>query len=241
MNIVKMKKAIIFVLLGTIITACSTQKKAVEVANATPSPQSVKVESINEQKQEEPIVAKEAKEDTIATASIALQPTKKDTVVRPQTKDEKVVKAVRPESKSIYGHVNMRTVISNMAEYKDALQHMDSLQKYLANQYEMMVQEFQKKEAEYSEDTTSLPMVQQMRQQELQSLVDRIKYFQQTSQQQLELEENKLMVPIYEKMRNVIKQVSDELHLLAVFDDSYLLYSSADAADITNDVIKKLK
>lgn len=241
MNIAKMKKVIIFVLLGTIITACSTQKKAVEATNVTPSPQSVKVDSINNQKHEELIVAKESKVDTVAIVPIAIQPTSKDTVVLPQTKEEKVVKAARPENKSIYGHVNMRSVISNMAEYKDALQRMDSLQKYLANQYELMVQEFQKKEAEYSADTTSLPMVQQMRQQELQSLVDRIKYFQQTSQQQLELEENKLMVPIYEKMRNVIKQVSDEMHLLAVFDDSYLLYSSADAKDITEEVIKKLK
>ena len=68
MNIVKMKKVIICVLLGTIITACSTQKKAVEVANATPSPQSVKVDSINNQKHEELIEAKESKVDTVVNS-----------------------------------------------------------------------------------------------------------------------------------------------------------------------------
>lgn len=240
MNIVKMKKVIIFVLLGTIITACSTQKKSVEVTNVTPASQNVKIDSTNRYS-EEPVVKEIPMVDTITTKPIVSLPIAKDTIVTPVAIKEKPINTTPNGKHSIYGHVNMRAVISAMPEYTNALQQMDSLQKYLANQYEMMVQEFQKKETEYAADTTSLPMVQQMRQQELQSLVDRIKYFQQTSQQQLDLEENRLMVPIYDKMRIIIKQVSDELHLLAVFDDSYLLYSSADATDITNEVIKKLK
>lgn len=240
MNIIKMKKVFLFVLLGTIITACSTQKKAAEVASIPPSPQIV-ADSVNKQEQNEPIVAEKLMEDTIATKPISLQPILKDTVVPQKSVEEKVVKKVQTGKKSIYGHVNLHTVISNMAEYKDAVHHMDSLQKYLANQYELMVQEYQKKDAEYKADTSSLPMVQQMRQQEMQSLEERIRYFQQTTQQQLELEESKLMLPIREKMHNVIQQVSEELHLLAVFDDSYLLYSSLEATDITEDVIKKLK
>ena len=238
-----MKKVIIFVLLGTIFIACSTQKKAAKESNPVPAIKEVQATSdslINKQAKEEPIVATPIK-DTTEIMQI-IEPTFKDTVTTVAKEEVKKDIQLAPSGKkSAYGHVNMRAVISNMVEYKDAVQHMDSLQKYLANQYELMVQEFQKKEAEYSADTTSLPMVQQMRQQEMQSLAERIRYFQETTQQQLALEENKLMVPIYEKMRNVIKQVSDEMHLLAVFDDSYLLYSSTDATDITEEVIKKLK
>ncbi|MBQ7648158.1 MAG: OmpH family outer membrane protein [Paludibacteraceae bacterium] len=241
MNIAKMKKVIIFVLLGTIFIACSTQKKVVS-ETSVPTPTKIeKVDSINVSQKEEPVVKEIPMVDTITTKPVVSWPIAKDTIVTPVAIKEKPINTTQNGKQSIYGHVNMRAVISAMPEYTNALQQMDSLQKYLANQYEMMVQEFQKKETEYAADTTSLPMVQQMRQQELQSLVDRIKYFQQTSQQQLELEENRLMVPIYDKMRIIIKQVSDELHLLAVFDDSYLLYSSADATDITNEVIKKLK
>lgn len=238
-----MKKVIIFVLLGTIIAACSTQKKSAEVSKPVPVTKEVHANNdqfTNEQVKKNPTTIVPQIKDTIEVKEVIV-PTPQDTVTPVAKEVKKDIQLTSSGKKSAYGHVNMRAVISNMAEYKDAVQHMDSLQKYLANQYELMVQEFQKKEAEYSADTTSLPMVQQMRQQEMQSLAERIRYFQESTQQQLSMEENKLMVPIYEKMRNVIKQVSDDLHLLAVFDDSYLLYSSADAIDITEEVIKKLK
>ncbi len=235
-----MKKILIVVLLGTYITACSTQKTAVVMEKGNPPAQISKVDSNQMQTPKDTSIVTQLIVDTIPTQPV-VQPISQDSIVQHIAKEEKKIKVQQADNKSIYGHVNLRAVISNMAEYKDALQHMDSLQKYLANQYKMMVQEFQKKEAEYISDTTSLPMLQQMRQQELQSYKERIIYFEETSQQQLALEENKLMAPIYEKMQNAVKMVSDELHLLAVFDDSYLLYSAADATDITNDVIKKLR
>ena len=231
-----MKKVIIFVLLGTVITACSTQKKATKATEANYLQQTIVEEKVSlftpsspDTIQSKDTINKTIVEDAIPeiTNNVVQQDEQKDTVSQ--------------HNAAIYGHINWGTIIAAMPEYNIALQHMDSVQKYLANQYEQMKQEYLQKETEYLADTTALPMVQQMREQELQSLLERIKYFQGTAQQQLELEHNKLMMPIYEKLQNIIKKVSNDMSLIAVFDDTYILYSSENSIDVTKEVIKEIK
>ena len=83
-------------------------------------------------------------------------------------------------------------------------------------------------------------MVREMKESELQSLVDRIKYFLSYSEQQLVEERNRLLSPIYQKIQTVIKETGDELKLLYVFDNSYLLVSSENSIDITPIVINRM-
>ena len=79
-----------------------------------------------------------------------------------------------------------------------------------------------------------------MKESELQSLKDRIKYFLSYSELQLVEEQNRLLSPIYQKIQTVIKETGDELKLLYVFDDSYLLVSSETSIDITPIVINRM-
>lgn len=234
-----MKKSISFVFLLVIITSCSTQKKVTNISSfiSQPTPcapndsTSILVESTS------------VKDSIEIPVDLTLNEHKsiQDTSPLAEKKKDDLITNISNEKSSFYGHIDMVRVLTNMEDYKIASHHMDSLQKYLSQQYELMVQEFQRKETEYSADTVSLPMVRQMRQQELQSLADRIKFFQETSQEQLEQEESKLLAPIYEKMRNATRQISDEKKLLFVFEKRYVLYSSDRAIDITDDVIQKLK
>lgn len=142
--------------------------------------------------------------------------------------------------KHIYGHINMGDVIMQLPEYKQVIHKMDSLQLYLAEQYKAMQVEYQTKQQELDSDTTLLPMVREMKESELQSLVDRIKYFLSYSEQQLVEERNRLLSPIYQKIQTVIKETGDELKLLYVFDNSYLLVSSENSIDITPIVINRM-
>lgn len=142
--------------------------------------------------------------------------------------------------KHIYGHINMGDVIMQLPEYKQVIHKMDSLQLYLAEQYKAMQVEYQTKQQELDSDTTLLPMVREMKESELQSLVDRIKYFLSYSEQQLVEERNRLLSPIYQKIQTVIKDTGDELKLLYVFDNSYLLVSSENSIDITPIVTNRM-
>lgn len=140
----------------------------------------------------------------------------------------------------IYGHINMGKVMMELPEYQQALHKMDSLQFYLAEQYKAMQIEQQTKQQELASDTTLLPMMREMKKAELQSLKDRIKYFLSYSEVQLVEEQNRLLAPINQKIQTVIKETGEELKLLYVFDNSYLLVSSESSLDITPIILNKM-
>lgn len=140
----------------------------------------------------------------------------------------------------IYGHINMGKVMMELPEYQQALHKMDSLQFYLAEQYKAMQIEQQTKQQELASDTTLLPMMKEMKEAELQSLKDRIKYFLSYSELQLVEEQNRMLAPINQKIQTVIKETGEELKLLYVFDNSYLLVSSESSLDITPIILNKM-
>lgn len=139
-----------------------------------------------------------------------------------------------------YAYVNFSRLIVQMPEYSKFLQEMDSLQDYLSNQYKSMQDEFHKKQLEFQKDTTALPLIKEMHKEELQSIYDRIVYFQSYSQQQLEEKKQSMLDELQQKLRLIIKDVSEELKLLYVFDSSYIL-SSINGLDITPIVETKMR
>ena len=96
----------------------------------------------------------------------------------------------------IYGHINVGKVLMELPEYQQAVHKMDSLQLYLAEQYKAMQIEQQTKQQELASDTTLLPMMREMKEAELQSLKDRIKYF--LSYSELQLVEEQKRIPFEE-------------------------------------------
>ena len=170
---------------------------------------------------EDTIITQVAQQENIILPPI--KPTKKDSI---------------PKYK--YGHVDFERILVELPEYKKILLSMDSLQLSLANQYEAMSKEYQQKRWELDNDTTSLPMVLEMKQIELQSLLERIQYFQKYAQQQLYEENNRRLTPLYQQIHAMLRDVGSELELLYIFDVKTLLRASEDSLDVTATVISRL-
>ncbi|MDY0160507.1 MAG: OmpH family outer membrane protein, partial [Bacteroidales bacterium] len=66
-----------------------------------------------------------------------------------------------------------------------------------------------------------------------------IQNFQASAQSDLQLKEQELIEPIYDKIKNAINEVGEAEGLLYIFDESTLLYHSNESVDVTDKV--KLK
>ncbi|MBQ5387464.1 MAG: OmpH family outer membrane protein [Paludibacteraceae bacterium] len=226
-----MKKIILFSFM-LLLMSCATKKRAIDIPIV--APQDTIKPTIIDRKTDE---VREKSDTTTLVPQVS--PTPQIQVSEPKNNLPKMdVSAIA--GKHIYGHINVGDVVMQLPEYKQVIHKMDSLQLYLADQYKAMQVEYQTKQQELESDTTMLPMVREMKQAELQSLLDRIKYFLSYSEQQLVEERNRLLSPIYQKIQTVIKETGDELKLLYVFDNSYLLASSANSLDITPIIINKM-
>lgn len=226
-----MKKIILFGLM-LLLMSCATKKRAIDIPIVAPQ-DTIKPTLVDSEPNE--VVEKSDTKTFVPQVSSTPQ----IQVSEPKNELPKMnVSAIA--GKHIYGHINVGDVVMQLPEYKQVIHKMDSLQLYLADQYKAMQVEYQTKQQELESDTTMLPMVREMKQAELQSLLDRIKYFLSYSEQQLVEERNRLLSPIYQKIQAIIKETGDELKLLYVFDNSYLLASSANSLDITPIIINKM-
>lgn len=219
-------KTRIFVIICAILSSCTIKKHVV-----TDTPLKSEVDSI-----------KQAIQLTNITETFPISiaaPIVQDTISQKNIHPQSIV-PIDTTNYFPYAYVNVSRLIVQMPEYSKFLQEMDSLQNYLSNQYKSMQDEFKRKQLEFQKDTTALPLIQEMNEKELKSLYDRIVYFQSYSQQQLEEKNQFMLNELQQKIRLIIKEVSEELKLLYVFDNSYIL-SSINGFDITPIVEKKMK
>jgi outer membrane protein len=130
-----------------------------------------------------------------------------------------------------------------MPERADAQAKLQAFAKELEDQLTMMNQEFQTKYQDYVTKQDSLSVtIKQMKEEELQSLQQRIQTFQQTAQQDLQKKEQELLQPIIDKAKNAIKEVAKEKLYSWVFDTSVgsLIVWPEDSDNLLNDVKIKL-
>ncbi len=142
-----------------------------------------------------------------------------------------------------FGHIDASQLIQAMPEREQAKTTLQKYAKQLEDQLGEMQKELQNKQQDYvaQKDTIS-DLIRQTKEDELQSLYQRVQTFQQTAQQDLQKKENDLMQPIIEKARNAIKDVATENGFTYIFDTSagVILYWSDDSQDVTTLVKKKL-
>ena len=219
-------KTRIFVIICAILSSCTIKKHVV-----TDTSLKSEVDSAKQMVQ---------LTDTMVTLPLPIvTPIPQDTIPQKSIHTHSIVH-VDTTNYSPYAYVDFSRLIVQMPEYSKFLQEMDSLQNYLSNQYKSMQDEYQKKQLEFQKDTMALPLIQEMHKEELKSLYDRIVYFQSYSQQQLEEKSQFMVNELHQKLRLIIKEVSEELKLLYVFDNSYIL-SSFNGFDITPIVEIKMK
>ncbi len=140
-----------------------------------------------------------------------------------------------------FGHVNTTSVFESMPERETAKNEIEKFARQLEEQLQMLNVELEEKYNNYLENAESLaPSVRQNKEKELADLQQRIQNFQASAQSDLQLKEQELIEPIYDKIQNAINEVGEAEGLLYIFDESTLLYHSSESVDVTDKVKQKV-
>lgn len=142
-----------------------------------------------------------------------------------------------------FGHIDLQALIQVMPERAEAEKKFTAYQKELEDALGTMQKEAQAKYAEYITKRDSLTeTVRKMKDDELNSISERIQTYQQNAQQQLQAKQAELLKPVFDKADKAVKDVGAEKGLIYVFDMSarVILYNSKESVDILPFVKTKL-
>lgn len=119
------------------------------------------------------------------------------------------------------GYVNSQELLSVMPEIAKAETDLKAFAKQYQDQLETMGKEFEKKGTEYqTTEKTMSDAVKTVKQKELQDLQSRIESYQQSAQEKIAKEKERIYKPILEKADKAIKDVAKEKGYSYVFDAS---------------------
>lgn len=141
-----------------------------------------------------------------------------------------------------FGHLNRDEIITAMPEYDTAMKQYSAYGQELSNALELMQVEYNNKLDKYQQESKTLSdPVKQVREQELQDMLNRINTFQQSAQQKMQDKQQELLNPIVEKANKAIADVAKEGGFIYIYDSRSLVYfDPAKSIDITAQVKTKL-
>jgi len=142
-----------------------------------------------------------------------------------------------------FGHIEFQALIQSMPENLTARANVEKVQTSLEAQSTAMQKEAQEKYKEFialSQAKDANEALVKVKQEEVQSLQERIQNFNQTAQESLQKEQEKQFQPVIEKARKAIGEVAKEQGLIYVFEISGLLYHSDQSIDLLPLVKTKL-
>jgi outer membrane protein len=120
-----------------------------------------------------------------------------------------------------FGHIDTNELLSQMPGRDSARVALENYARELESQYTTMQNELQTKYQDYLEkESTFSELIRQSRQRELTNLQERIMEFQESAQQDLVEQENRLLSPIIAQAQNAIAEVANEQGFTYVFDIS---------------------
>ncbi len=120
-----------------------------------------------------------------------------------------------------FGHINTSELLSMMPGRDEARMELQRYAQELEETFTAMQNEFQTKYMDYLENQeTFSQIVRQSKERELQSLNERIMEFQESAQQDLMEQEERLLNPIIEMARNAIDKVGRDNGFTYIFDTS---------------------
>lgn len=134
-----------------------------------------------------------------------------------------------------FGYINYQELISVMPERDSVEIKLNALAKEIGEQLELIQVEYNNKYADYQKAAANMSdAAKNLKEQELRSLSERFGQMQQSAQQEIAAEQEKLSAPIIEKAQNAIKKVSKANGLIAVFDTSMGAMAYYDEAAMVN-------
>lgn len=140
------------------------------------------------------------------------------------------------------GRVNFSELVQLMPEADAARETLAASQKEAEETYSAMVEEFQTKYSQYEQkQSTWTATIKASKEKELGDIQNRIQEFQQSISQELQMQQNQLMAPLYEKAQKTVTDLAKAQGLAAVFDSGSALYFDETAVvDLTSAARKAL-
>ncbi len=140
-----------------------------------------------------------------------------------------------------FGHIDFQQVLQAMPEKVAADSALRKLTTELQAELTKMQKDLTDKSKEYLVQQGSLTeAIRASKEDELNSMNQRVQNFPQQAQANIQKEEARLMQPVYEKIRKAISDVAKEKGLLYVFEVNSLLYHSDQSIDLLVPVKAKL-
>ena len=138
------------------------------------------------------------------------------------------------------GHINSQELLAAMPELKDMQAKLDTLAGQYEVQFANMQEEFNKKVAEFQQQSTMTAGVREFRQQEIAEMEQRIYIFRETAQKDIQSKQQEFLMPIQKRMLDAIQKVGTAEGCTYVFDSMAMLYISPDALNLMPLVKKEL-
>ncbi len=129
--------------------------------------------------------------------------------------------AISAQNDTKLGHINTSDLLGMMPGREEARMELQRYARELEETFSAMQNEFQTKYMDYLENQeTFSQIVRQSKERELQSLNERIMEFQESAQQDIMEQEERLLNPIIQQARNAIDKVGREHGFTYIFDTS---------------------
>ena len=142
-----------------------------------------------------------------------------------------------------FGHCNSQDIIPSMQEYKDAETKMKSVQEQYATEGKKIEDELTKKGQafeELSKSATATEAQKKAAEEEIQALYQKYQNFMQAAQQDMQNQQNQQMAPVMQKFNDAVQAVGKENGFTFIYETTSLIYTGADAQDVTPLVKAKL-
>lgn len=137
--------------------------------------------------------------------------------------------------------VDTQTIIEAMPETKEMEATLQAASKKYQDEYKNLTDKFNKEMADFQNLAADTPeSIKQRRVQELQELEQKMAQFSQTAEMDLGQQQQRLIVPIRERIQSAIQSVGTEGGYTMIFEKQSPLFIGADATDVTAAVRTKL-
>ena len=142
-----------------------------------------------------------------------------------------------------FGVVDIEAVLSAMPETKAMQTQLTDTSKKYEDEFQKLQEEVNKLYADFQNiqnDTETPQSIKERRMQEIQELDQKMQQFRATVSQDLSRQQETLMAPIQEKVRQAINTVGKENSMTFIFENILPVYTGTDVQDVTAKVKAKL-
>lgn len=136
-----------------------------------------------------------------------------------------------------FGKVNTQTIMAALPDIAKVNGELQAEQKTYENELKNMQDELTRQSEAYEKGKSTMnPTQQKQKEQELQTLYQKIQQTYQDNSQALQKKQQELMQPIVTKVRNAIESVGKTGGYTFIFEDGVAVYTGTNVEDVTSKV-----